>query len=34
MEFCAHTKIRLKNGDYQYFEIVFVLRPEHKTQEF
>ena len=25
--------LRLRNGDYQNPEIVFILRPEHKTQE-
>ena len=30
---CTGFNLRLRNGDYQNPEIVFVLRPEHETQE-
>ena len=30
---CSRFYLRLRNGDYQNPEIVFILRPEHKTQE-
>ena len=31
--FVLKFNLRLRNGDYQNPEIVFVRRPEHKTQE-
>ena len=30
---CSGFNFRLRNGDYQNPEIVFILRPKHETQE-